>query len=115
MIIDHVCEMVGWVAVRLHYDEVFFELLLLKGAIDGVAKLEEPERISLEADSMRLAGSRAAARLVFSHGSTRSRVCRRLSRFMELTLLILEILRLAKTAIGVATVNELLDVITVDI
>jgi hypothetical protein len=115
MIVDHVCEMVGRVAVRLHYDEVFFQFLLLKRPIDGVAKLEEAERVSLEADGMGLAGSCAAAGLLLPHRSTRTGVRRRLSRLMELTLLLLEILRLAKTSIGVATVNELLDVITIDV
>lgn len=114
VVVDDVGKVVGREAVRLDEDKVLFGILLLVGAVNGIAELDAGGSIALEAHDMGLAGGGKPDRLGRIHGPARARVEGGHAGVVELALLGLELLGAAEAAIGVARVYQLLRMVPVD-
>lgn len=82
-------------------------------AVDGVAELRVAKVVALEAYDMSFAGCSALGRFSGINGAAGAGVDGRLAGFVKLALLGFELLGAAEAAVGVALVNELLDVVFV--
>ncbi len=114
VVIHHARKVIGRKTVRLEQDKVLFVLLFLEIAVNGIAQLGPPKRAAFEAHHVRLPRGGARLRLGGVDGAAGARIKRRLTGVVEGLLLGLELRGAAEAAVGVARVEERLDVLPVD-
>lgn len=114
VVVDHICQVVGWKAIRLQDDKVFLWNCLLKGAIDCVGENGRPKGIALEAYDVRLPLGSTAVGLGGVDGATCLAVESWLACSMSRPFLRLEVFGAAEATVGVAGVEEFLDMMGVN-
>lgn len=113
MVINHIRQVVGRKAIRLQDDKVFLWILLLKLAVNGISELGTSKGIALQANHMSLSLCTAAVGLGRIDGTACAWINSRPAGVMKAALLRLELLRGAEAAVGVASVNQSLNMMLV--
>lgn len=114
MVIDNVGEVVSRKSIRLHQDEIFFHVLLLKWPVDGITKLGSAKLVALEANNVGFSGLCSAIRLGGIYGAACSGVNGGLASLVQLTLLRFQLLRSAEASVGVIMVQQFVEVFMVN-
>lgn len=105
MVVNHIRQVVGRIAIRLQDDKVLLWILFLKVAVDGVSELGSAKGIALEAYHMRLSPGSTALGFGGIDGAAGARIDCRPARIMKPAFVRLELLRSAEAAVGVASVD----------
>lgn len=114
MVIHNVGQMIRRESIRLHQDEIFLHVLLLKAPINGIMKLRPTKLIALKADHMRLPSLCPAVRLGGIYGAACSRVNSRLTGLVEFTFLGFQLFRGTEAPVGMVMVQKCLGVFMID-
>lgn len=114
MVINHIGEVVRRIPIRFDDNEVLLRILLLKLPIYGILHLQNPERVALEPHNVSLSLLRALRRLLLRDGAARLGVNGRLASLVLPQPFLLEDGRVAEAAVGVALLDELVDMVLVE-
>ena len=110
VVVDNVCEMIGWEAVRLEQNEILLDILLLKQTVNSVAELERAKIGAFETHDIRNALASPSVRVGRIDVSTCSGIGSGFPSLVKLPLLRLQLLGSAKATIGVTAVEQSLNV-----
>lgn len=114
VVINNVGEMISRESIRLHQDEIFFHVLLLKWPVNGITKLGSTKLVALEANNVGFSSLCSAIRLGGIYRAACPGVDGGLASLVQLTLLRFQLLRSAETSVGVIMMQQFVDVLMVN-